>query len=137
MVECSVELGERQFRCVNVHLGRGGGGRGAGAPGRVGVLTVPVDALIAGDLNAEPDSAELGVFDERGWRDAERLFAGRSLSAIHELARRRRGSRRRPSGSTTSWCATTIEVVEAFVPPDWERWAELSDHMPVVARLRV
>lgn len=136
MVECSVELGERRVRCINVHLG-------AGVPveERVRQARTVCDraagaVLIAGDLNAEPHSEELREFGARGWQDAERILHAAS----------RRPSTNWPAGPRVAGPTQrldyvlvhdAVEVAEAFVPANWEDWAALSDHLPVVARLRV
>jgi endonuclease/exonuclease/phosphatase family metal-dependent hydrolase len=94
-------------------------------------------SVIAGDLNGEPASDELAVFAAAGWADAE--------------TRHRDEGMRRPA---TNWAPgprtaaptqrldyllvqETTAVLDAFVPDDWARWAVLSDHLPVVARLEV
>ena len=90
--------------------------------------------IIAGDLNAEPESAELARFGELGWRDAER-------SAHPDVARPSTnwhgGRRVAPPTQRLDYILVrdSIEVQDAFVPTEWGRWAELSDHLPVVARL--
>lgn len=120
--------------CVDVHLGAG-----VSTAERIRQAQLVHDRcadamIVAGDLNAEPDSAELARFGELGWRDAER-------SAHPEVVRPstnwREGPRVAPPTQRLDYILVrdTVDVQNAFVPTEWERWAALSDHVPVVARL--
>jgi endonuclease/exonuclease/phosphatase family metal-dependent hydrolase len=136
MVECSVELGSRRVRFVDVHLG-------AGVPvaERVRQAEMVMDRsggalVIAGDLNSGPESAELAAFATRGWIPAEqRLTAHVETSATNWKP----GTRIAAPTQRLDYVLVreSVEVVEVFVPSDWERWASLSDHLPVVTRLRL
>ena len=135
-VQFAVEVGARRVRGVNVHLGAGVAPSERIRQARL-VRELAGDAtLIAGDFNAEPDRAELGVFTERGWRDAERCA---HPDLVRPSTNWHRGPRVEPPTQRLDYLLVRsgVEVVEGFVPADWERWAELSDHVPVMARLRV
>jgi endonuclease/exonuclease/phosphatase family metal-dependent hydrolase len=127
-LHATLRIDGRTVRITDAHLG-------AGVPHDERVRQV--EALLDGALNAEPGSPELDAFGRAGWCDAE--------------ARVRARGAHRPS---TNWASgprttaptqrldyvlvrATTEVTDAFVPDDWERWAELSDHVPVVARVEV
>lgn len=135
-VHFAVEVGARVVRGIDVHLGAGVAPservRQARALGDLASNAV----LIAGDLNAEPQSEELAVFADLGWSDAER----RAHADQPRPSTNWHGDRRvEPPTQRLDYVLIrdAVEVVEAFVPEDWPRWAELSDHVPVVARLRV
>jgi endonuclease/exonuclease/phosphatase family metal-dependent hydrolase len=94
------------------------------------------DAIV-GDMNAEPDSPELAAFVEAGWCDAETCVR---TPGIHRPSTNwAPGARTEAPTQRLDYVLvrTTTAVTEAFVPDDWERWAALSDHLPVVARLAV
>ncbi len=136
MVECSVALGERRVRFVCTHLG-------AGVPPaervrQAHLVTARADGavVIAGDLNAGPQSEELRALAATGWTDAERgLHPGTASPATNWQP----GPRVAPPTQRLDYVLVrdSVEVIDAFVPTDWERWAGLSDHLPVVTHLRV
>ena len=131
-----MEIGVRRIRGVDVHLGAGVAPSERVRQARL-VQELAGDAtLIAGDFNAEPESAELAVFTERGWRDAERRA---HPDQVRPSTNWHRGPRVEPPTQRLDYLLvrSSVEVVEGFVPIDWERWAALSDHLPVVARLRM
>ena len=134
-VHATLRVGGRLWRVVDVHLGAGVDHPERARQARALLDHAPDADIVAGDLNAEPASAELGVFATAGWEDAE--------------ARRRAPGVPRPSTNWPPGARTApptqrldyllvrdaTEVLDASVPDDWERWAVLSDHLPVVARL--
>jgi endonuclease/exonuclease/phosphatase family metal-dependent hydrolase len=133
-VQAAVTVAGRRLAVVDTHLGAG-----VPAAERVRQIGVLLDAttdavLIAGDLNAEPGSAELRTFRDAGWWDAERRVRPDVTRPSTNWAP---GPRTAPPTQRLDYVlvrdATT--VVDAFVPDDWGRWAALSDHVPVVARL--
>ena len=133
-VRAEIEIVDRVVPFVDVHLG-------AGVPTEERLrqirllLTIAGGAsLIAGDLNADPESAELGEFTDCGWRDAERrMHAEVRGPATNWHA----GPRVKPPTQRLDYLLVRdrVTVTEASVPEDWERWARLSDHLPLVARL--
>ena len=134
-LHATLELGSRSVRVTDVHLGAGVSH--AERVRQVHALLAQVGgaAIVAGDLNAEPASGELAAFAAAGWADAE--------------SRHRAGATPRPSTNWTPGPRTapptqrldyllvrdTTAVLDAMVPADWARWAGLSDHLPVTARL--
>jgi endonuclease/exonuclease/phosphatase family metal-dependent hydrolase len=135
-VHAGVVVGDQMVRVVNTHLG-------AGVPRteRTRQARALLDAsaparIIGGDLNAAPGDPELAPFAARGFVDAERRHhAGVAAPATNW----RPGPRTAPPTQRLDYVMvrSDVEVVEAFVPTDHQRWAARSDHLPVVARLRV
>ena len=133
-VRAEIELQDRVVPIVDVHLG-------AGVPTQERLRQVQSlleiaggASLIAGDLNAEPDSAELAEFANHGWRDAERrTHPDASGPATNWHA----GPRVKPPTQRLDYLMVRdrVSVTDTSVPADWERWARLSDHLPLVARL--
>jgi endonuclease/exonuclease/phosphatase family metal-dependent hydrolase len=134
-LHATVRVGERTVRVVDVHLGAGVDHDERTRQARAVLDHARGVAIIGGDLNAEPGSRELDAFAAAGWSDAE--------------TRHRNAGVRTPS---TNWVPgprtaaptqrldyvlvrDTTDVLDACVPGDWERWAVLSDHLPVVTRL--
>ena len=134
-LHATLRIGGRTLRVADVHLGAGVDHDERTRQARALLDHVRRVDIVAGDLNAAPDSAELDAFGAAGWIDAE--------------LRLRNGDPRPPA---TNWAPgprtaaptqrldyllvrDTTEVFEAYVPDDWARWAVLSDHLPVVARL--
>jgi len=136
MVECSVSLGERRVRFVDTHLG-------AGVPAaervrQANLVSARADGavVIAGDLNAR--SAVRGAARVGGVRmDGCRTES--SLGTASPATNWQPGPRVAPPTQRLDYVLVrdSVEVVDAFVPTDWERWAGLSDHLPVVTHLRV
>lgn len=133
-VHATVAVAGRSIAVVDTHLGAGvtSEERMRQAAALLAAVTAPL--VIAGDLNAEPGSAELRSLRDAGWWDAERRFR----PAV------RRPATNWPAGPRTGAPTQRLdyllvrddtEVLDAFVPDDWEHWAVLSDHVPVVARL--
>ena len=133
-VRAEIEVGDRVVPFVDVHLG-------AGVPVaerlRQAALLLQIASgasLIAGDLNAGPESAELDEFSQFGWRDAERRLHGDApppATNWHEGPRVKRPTQR----LDYLLVRDRVSVHEAFVPDDWKPWTLLSDHLPLVARL--
>lgn len=133
-MRAEIEVVDRVVPFIDVHLG-------AGVPAeerlrQIGLLLTLAGgaSLIAGDLNAEPESAELKEFANSGWRDAERrMYAEASGPSTNWHA----GPRVKPPTQRLDYLLVRdrVTVTEAGVPEDWERWAPLSDHLPLVARL--
>lgn len=131
-VHATVTVDGRSRTVVDTHLGAG-----VPATERVRQIAVLLDAagdaqLIAGDLNAEPESAELRAFRDAGWRDAERRLRPDGRRPSTNWAP---GPRTAPPTQRLDYLLVRdgATVVDAFVPDDWPRWAALSDHVPVVA----
>ncbi len=134
-IHFGVEVGGVLVRCIDVHLGAGVPHSERVRQARELLRAAPNAGLIAGDLNAEPGSHELSVFAEGGWRDAERRIHGDTARPSTNWAA---GPRTQPPTQRLDYLLVpdAVEVLEAFVPDDWPTWALLSDHVPVVARLR-
>jgi endonuclease/exonuclease/phosphatase family metal-dependent hydrolase len=135
-MHATVRLGDRAVRIVDVHLGAGVAHEERIRQVRALLQRTRGVALVAGDLNAEPHSAELDEFAAAGWMDTEELARGAGTP---------RPSTNWAQGPRTSAPTQRLdyvlareptEVIGAFVPDDWARWAVLSDHLPVVAQLR-
>ena len=133
-VRAEIEIVDRVVPFVDVHLG-------AGVPTderlrqiRLLLAIAGGASLIAGDLNADPESAELGEFANHGWRDAERRT---HPDARWPSTNWHAGPRVKPPTQRLDYLMVRdrVSVTEACVPDDWERWAPLSDHLPLVARL--
>ena len=135
-VHFAVEIGARVVRGIDVHLGAGIAPSERSRQARLLGSLASNAMLIGGDLNAEPQSEEFEVFADLGWSDAERrVHADRPRPSTNW----RGDPRVEPPTQRLDYVLIrdSVEVVEAFVPEDWVRWAALSDHVPVVARLRV
>ena len=134
-LHATMQVGDRAVQVADVHLGAG-----VSHEERVGQARSVLDhasgaALIAGDLNAEPASPELSTFARAGWTAAEtRLRPPRTPRSPTNWVP---GPRTAPPTQRLDYLLVpgTTDVLEAFVPDDWMRWAVLSDHLPVVARL--
>ncbi len=134
-VHAAVVVDDRLVRIVDVHLGAGVSSAERARQARALLGASPNAALIAGDLNAEPGDAELAPFADRGFVDAERRLHGDRPSPATNWAP---GPRTHPPTQRLDYLMTrpSSEVLEACVPEDWPRWAALSDHLPVIARVR-
>lgn len=124
------------LRGVNVHLGAGVTHDERTRQARTLLGSAPGAHLIAGDLNAEPESSELACFAEHGFSDAERGLHG---DRPRPSTNWKPGPRTDPPTQRLDYLLirSDLEATEAFVPVDWQAWAPLSDHLPVIARLRV
>ncbi|MGZ4677469.1 MAG: endonuclease/exonuclease/phosphatase family protein [Acidimicrobiia bacterium] len=124
----------RRLAVVDVHLGAGVTHDERVRQVRALIAWARDPVVIAGDLNASPRSAELDVLAAAGWRDAERRTHPDTSPPPTNWPP---GARTVPPSQRLDYVlvrdATRVE--EAFVPDDWARWARLSDHVPVVARL--
>ena len=133
-VRAEIEFGGRVIPFVDVHLGAGVAA--AERLRQVGLLLQVAGgaSLIAGDLNARPESGELEEFAQHGWRDAERRLHG---AVAPPATNWHAGPRVKPPTQRLDYLLVRdrVPVREAFVPEDWKPWALLSDHLPLVARL--
>lgn len=121
---------------VNVHLGAG-----VRVTERVRQAALVTrgrwyDAIVAGDLNDDPDSAPLRALADGGLRDS---WSAAHPDATHPPTNWEAGPRDCPPTQRLDYVLVPegVVVVGACVPDDWRSWAGLSDHLPVVARLRV
>jgi endonuclease/exonuclease/phosphatase family metal-dependent hydrolase len=122
-------------RVVDVHLGAGVDHDERTRQARAVLDHGRGIAVIGGDLNAGPGSQELDAFATAGWSDAEtrhRTGGGGSPSTNWAPGPRTAAPTQRLDYLLVR---ETTEVLDAWVPDDWERWAVLSDHLPVVTRL--
>lgn len=134
-LHATVRFDERPVRVVDVHLGAG-----VGHDERVRQARLLLDhargvSIIAGDLNAQPGSDELELFAQSGWTDADARI--RALDAVGPSTNWPPGPRTTAPTQRLDYLLVrdTTGVLDATVPADWARWAVLSDHLPVVARL--
>ena len=133
-VRAEIEVAGRVVPFIDVHLGAGI--TEVERLRQIGLLLQIAGgtSLIAGDLNAGPDSAELDEFSQFGWRDAERRLHG---DAPPSATNWHAGPRVKPPTLRLDYLMVRdrVSVTEAFVPEDWKPWALPSDHLPLVARL--
>jgi endonuclease/exonuclease/phosphatase family metal-dependent hydrolase len=134
-LHATIDIGRRTVGVVNVHLGAG-----VTPAERVKQVQALLAAcggavLVGGDLNAGPSSDELAVFAAAGWEGAERRCRdpGRPPPSTNWVPGPRTAAPTQRLDDLLVGAGTT--VLDAYVPTDWERWAALSDHLPVVARL--
>jgi endonuclease/exonuclease/phosphatase family metal-dependent hydrolase len=134
-IHVTIERAGVRTQMVDVHLGAGVTAEERVRQAEALLATAPPAVLIAGDLNAEPESRELATFATAGWRDAERR---RHPDVRRPSTNWAPGGRTAPPTQRLDYLLVRdgTQVEDAFVPDDWERWAALSDHVPVVARLR-
>jgi endonuclease/exonuclease/phosphatase family metal-dependent hydrolase len=92
-------------------------------------------AVIGGDLNAHPGSPTLEAFAAEGWVDAW----SRAHPELPEPMTNWHGGRNHPPNQRLDYLLIPPgwQVEHVSVPGDWQAIAALSDHAPVVARLRV
>ncbi len=135
-VHVGVVVGDRMIRVVNTHLGAGVSAAERSRQAEALLEVATAARVIAGDLNAEPGAVELVPFGARGYVDAERsLHAGVPGSSTNwKLGPRDEAPTQRLDYLMVQ---PDVIVLTAFVPEDHQRWAPLSDHLPVIARLRV
>jgi endonuclease/exonuclease/phosphatase family metal-dependent hydrolase len=133
-VHATLTVAGRSIAVVDTHLGAGVPPEERVRQGAALLAAAGAPIVIAGDLNAEPGSAELHAFRDAGWWDAERRFRSDVTRPSTNWAS---GPRTSPPTQRLDYLLVrdSTAVVDAFVPEDWERWAALSDHVPVVARL--
>jgi endonuclease/exonuclease/phosphatase family metal-dependent hydrolase len=134
-LHATLRVGTRTVRIADVHLGAGVDHAERSRQARLLLDHVRGVNIVAGDLNAAPGSAELDAFDEAGWTDAE--FRCRNGDPRAPATNWAPGPRTAAPTQRLDYLLVrdTTEVLEAYVPDDWARWAALSDHLPVVARL--
>ncbi len=133
-VRAELDLGDRVVPIVDVHLGAGVPASERLRQVKLLLETAGGASLIAGDLNAGPESAELHEFSQFGWRDAERRL---HRDAPPPATNWHGGPRVNPPRQRLDYLLVRdrVSVTETFVPEDWKPWALLSDHLPLVARL--
>jgi len=136
-LHAALRVDGRTVRVTDVHLGAG-----VTHDERIRQVQALLDGAygadaIVGDMNAEPGSPELGAFGAAGWCDAETRV--RDRDGLRPSTNWASGPRTEAPTQRLDYVLVraVTEVTEAFVPDDWERWATLSDHVPVVARLTV
>jgi endonuclease/exonuclease/phosphatase family metal-dependent hydrolase len=124
----------RRFGVVDTHLGAGVTATERAQEAGVLLAATGNAVVIGGDLNDEPESAALGVFRAGGWWDAERRHRP---DVVGPATNWPPGARTAPPSQRLDYLLVRdgTRVLDAFVPDDWQRWAALSDHVPVVARL--
>jgi endonuclease/exonuclease/phosphatase family metal-dependent hydrolase len=127
-----VEQDGALVRVANTHLGAGVTDEERARQARRIVSIAANLDLLAGDLNVLPDS---GVLAELvGLRD--------SWATLHPHVRSPNtnwepGPRDTPPVQRLDYvmAAPSWRVLDVSIPTDWERWAPLSDHLPVVVDL--
>lgn len=126
---------EKPVRVVNVHLGAGVGVAERARQVHALLEAAPHARVIAGDLNASPGASELAPFAALGYEDVEQRVRGHDAATPTNWAP---GPRTTAPSQRLDYVLVRpdVRVDEGFVPDDWERWSALSDHLPVVARLR-
>ncbi len=134
-VHASVVIGEGSVAVVDVHLGAGVTMEERVRQAEDVMAHSTKDSIIAGDLNGRPSSAVLAACARQGWRDAEHRIRSESECPATNWEP---GARTAPPTQRLDYLlvGNAIRVEDAFVPDDWSYWAKLSDHVPVVARLR-
>jgi endonuclease/exonuclease/phosphatase family metal-dependent hydrolase len=127
-----IELDGATLRLANTHLGAGVTDEERARQARRIVSLIRDLDLVAGDLNVQPDSGVLAEF--RGLTDAwARAHPGsRSPHTNWEP-----GPRDHPPVQRLDYVLVSPSRVvrDVQIPTDWERWAPLSDHLPVVVDL--
>ncbi len=134
-VHARAAIGDGSVAVVDVHLGAGVTMDERVRQAEDVMAHTTKDSIIAGDLNGRPSSAVLAACARRGWRDAEhRIRAVAACPATNWEP----GPRTAPPTQRLDYLLVgdAITVEDAYVPDDWGYWAKLSDHVPVVARLR-
>lgn len=136
-LHATVRVGGRTARVVDVHLGAGVDHAERTRQARALLEQAGGADVVAGDLNAEPASRELAAFGDAGWEDAEARH--RPAGVPGPSTNWAPGPRTAPPTQRLDYLLVRAgtEVLDASVPGDWERWAGLSDHVPVVARLAI
>lgn len=128
-VAATVETPDGPVRVVDVHLGAG-----VTEEERVrqAARVTGLGEIVAGDLNASPASATLGVLGAAGYRDA---WAEVGHGAGH--TNWGRGARSGPAVKRLDYVLLggRWQAFDASVPahtdPDFGRWGAVSDHLPV------
>lgn len=121
------------LRVVDVHLGAG---VAEDERVRQAERVTGLGEIVAGDLNARPGSATLGVFDAVGFRDAWAVVG-------HGTGHTNWGRRPRTDPPVQRLDYVLVgdgwRAVDASVPqptdPRFDRWGAVSDHLPVTVAL--
>jgi endonuclease/exonuclease/phosphatase family metal-dependent hydrolase len=134
-MHATLRIGGDTVRVTDVHLGAGVSTEERARQARALVDGAHGATIIAGDLNAEPGAPDLGPFRDAGWTDAEART--RADGAPPPATNWPPGPRTAAPTQRLDYVLVrdSTTVLDAFVPDDWSRWAVLSDHLPVVARL--
>jgi endonuclease/exonuclease/phosphatase family metal-dependent hydrolase len=121
---------------VDVHLGAGVTVEERIRQARSLLDRTQADAVVGGDLNAGPGSRELAILTATGRSDAEARCRAPGTPA--PATNWGPGPRTAPPTQRLDYVLVPdgVTVTDAFVPDDWACWAQLSDHVPVVARVR-
>lgn len=127
-----VEFDGEFVRTLNTHLGAGvGDEERARQARRIVAIATDLD-IVAGDLNVTPDSGVLAEFS--GLRDAwSVLHPGVPSPGTNWKP----GPRDAPPVQRLDYVlvARGWRVLDVQIPTDWEHWAPLSDHLPVIVDL--
>jgi endonuclease/exonuclease/phosphatase family metal-dependent hydrolase len=134
-IHATLRVGDATVRVTDVHLGAGVTHDERARQARDLLDGAYGATVIAGDLNAEPGTPELAVFGVAGWTDAESRV--RAAGVARPATNWAPGPRDAAPTQRLDYVLVrdTTPVLEALVPADWARWAALSDHLPVVARI--
>lgn len=127
-----VEFEGEFVRLANTHLGAGVTDEERARQARRIITIVPDLDLVTGDLNVQPDSGVLAEF--YGLHDAwDRLHPGAPSPSTNWQP----GARVAPPVQRLDYVMVgrTFRVADVQIPTDWERWAPLSDHLPVIVDL--
>jgi len=121
-------------RMVNTHLGAHVDDEELARQARRIVAIARDLQVIAGDLNVRPDSGVLAEF--LPLRDAWSILHPHAPSPSTNW---RHGPRDEPPVQRLDYIcvAPAAHVRDVQIPTDWERWAPLSDHLPVIVDLEL
>jgi endonuclease/exonuclease/phosphatase family metal-dependent hydrolase len=132
----TIDLDDASLAIVNVHLASGNASDERVAQAQRLLRRRIEGAPVAGDLNDLPGSPTLETFAGAGLRDAwQTAHPGEPDPPTNWRA----GARDVPPAKRLDYLLVpeSTQVVDAHVPTDWQRYAPLSDHLPLVARLRL
>ena len=127
-------------RVVCTHLGAGVGDAERTRQARLVARLAGPLGVVAGDLNTDPGSSVLRTFRDAGLRDAWGEVHGEADRGFTNWGG---GRRTDPPTRRLDYVLVgrAVEVVAADVPsfgdPDFERYGELSDHLPLTVTLDV
>jgi endonuclease/exonuclease/phosphatase family metal-dependent hydrolase len=127
-----VERDGTLLRIVNTHLGAFVDDDARAHQARR-IMTIARDLhVVAGDLNVRPESGVLAEF--LPLRDAWSVLHARAPSPSTNWPA---GPRVAPPSQRLDYVcvAPSLRVLDVQIPTDWERWAPLSDHLPVIVDL--
>ncbi len=129
---CMLQFDGVRVRVANTHLGAGVGDEERARQARRIVSVIRDLDIVAGDMNVDPDSRVLAEFV--GLRDAWAIANPglRSPNTNWAPGPRVAGPVQRLDYVLV---APNWRVIDVQIPTDWERWAPLSDHLPVIVDL--